>query len=127
MIMADEHRVARPAALETIIIHTERIEPLARFYREGLALPPFEVGDRHIGQQLGDIYFGFDQTDLWPGTAPSAVTLWFTVDDLQAAFERFVRLGAEVRYPPTRTPWGGHLAAVYDPDGNIVGLAQRQS
>jgi uncharacterized glyoxalase superfamily protein PhnB len=49
------------------------------------------------------------------------------VDDLQATFERLVALGATVRYPPTRKPWGAELAAVYDLDGNLLGLAQREA
>jgi hypothetical protein len=32
-----------------------------------------------------------------------------------------------LRYPPTRKPWGALLASLYDPDGNMVGLAQRQA
>jgi predicted enzyme related to lactoylglutathione lyase len=55
------------------------------------------------------------------------VTLWFTVDDIQATFDRLVALGARVRYPPSQKPWGGYLACVYDPDGNMLGLSQRQS
>ncbi len=124
--MAQDDSTARGTMLETVIIFSERMEQLAAFYQEGLQLGSFEESPRHLGVRLGDLYFGFDQVDNLEGTAPSAVTLWFTVDDIQATFDRLVARGARVRYPPTKKPWGAVLAAVLDPEGNILGLAQRQ-
>lgn len=111
----------------TVIIFSEHMEELARFYQEALALGPYERSPDHMGQQLGSVYFGFDQMDRIEGGAGTRVTLWFTVDDIQATFERLVALGAEVRTPPTRKPWGGLIAAVYDRDGNMLGLSQREA
>jgi predicted enzyme related to lactoylglutathione lyase len=112
--------------LETIIIFTERMEELAGFYREALQLGSWERSPGHLGQRVGPVYFGFDQVDgVGPGSGAGA-TLWFTVDDIQATYERLAAMGAEVRYPPAQKPWGALLAAVYDPDGNMLGLAQRQ-
>ncbi len=59
------------------------------------------------------------------GGPHSAVTMWFDVDDLDQTFARLLELGATVRYGPVDKPWGARLAAVYDPDGNIIGLSQR--
>ncbi len=122
------------AALETAIVHTRRMEELARFYAVGLGLGPFApTGPDHLGQQVGAAYLGFDQAEDDVSSDVSSdedrargVSLWFTVDDLEAAFERFVALGARVRYAPTTKPWGARLACVLDPDGNRVGLAQRR-
>ena len=116
------------AALDTAMIFTTRMEELASFYQEGLGLEPFEAtGADHLGRQVGPTYLGFDQVDSVAGAPQTAVHLWFTVDDLQETFDRFVALDAEVRYPPTEKPWGGVLAAVHDLDGNIVGLSQRRA
>lgn len=111
--------------LETVIILTSRMEQLARFYHEGLGLGPYESSPSHLGQQLGQIYFGFDQLERDPSGTDARVTLWFTVDDLQETFDRLVSIGAKVGFPPTLKPWGAVLASVYDPDGNLLGLAQR--
>jgi predicted enzyme related to lactoylglutathione lyase len=115
------------AALETAIIFTERMEALAAFYQEALQLGPFERSPKHMGQQVGAVYLGFDQIDSLEGNARTGVTLWFTLNDIQATFDRLVALGAKVRYPPTQKPWGGFLACVYDLDGNMLGLSQRDS
>lgn len=76
---------------------------------------------------MGNIYLGFDQVDANQQDAHQSTgpTLWFTVDDLQATFDRVVALVAEVIYPPTRKPWGAVLPCGYDPAGNLLGLAQR--
>jgi predicted enzyme related to lactoylglutathione lyase len=124
--MAVESGALEGSLLQTVIIFTERMEELSTFYAKALQIGPFESSPNHLGCQLGTVYFGFDQVEAVQGESPGGVTIWFTVDDLQATFERVVALGAEVRYPPTRKPWGAMLAAVYDLDGNVLGLAQRE-
>ncbi len=115
------------ANLGTIIIFTKQMEELAEFYQKGLGLgdPSFQKED-HIGYQIGETYFGFDQVDEVKGSPPSSVTLWFTVDDLESTFDKFLKLSAEVHFKPTKKPWGSTIAAVIDLDGNIVGLEQRR-
>jgi predicted enzyme related to lactoylglutathione lyase len=113
-------------SLDTAIIFTTKMQDLAEFYREGLGLGQYQSSPNHLGQTVGRVYFGFDQVEASEQGSRKAVTLWFTVDDLQATFDRLVRLGARVGYPPTTKPWGAVLACVYDLDGNLLGLAQRQ-
>jgi predicted enzyme related to lactoylglutathione lyase len=115
------------AMLETVIIFTDRMEELAGFYQKAFQLGPYQHSPGHMGQQVGPVYLGFDQVQEPAGSERTGATLWFTVDSLHAAFDRLVAMGAKVRYPPTRKPWGAVLASVYDPDGNIIGLSQRQA
>lgn len=112
-------------SLDTAILFTPRMSELATFYREGLGLGPPDESPGHLGFQVGEVYLGFDQVDeAW--ASPGAATLWFRVNDLQAVFERFVALGARVHYAPVQKPWGDTLAAVYDLDGNLIGLSQKE-
>lgn len=113
-----------PPAVDTAIIFTSRMLEIAAFYQSGFELNPPIEQELHRGFQLDGLYLGIDQVDDAVGS-PGGVSLWFRVDDLDATFERFLRLGAEVRYGPTETPWGDRLAAVFDPDGNMVGLSQK--
>lgn len=113
--------------IDTAIIFTANMEKLAEFYREGFHLPkPQAHGEAHLGFQVGRLYLGFDQYDEATNISPYGATLWFRVDDVQATFDRLVELGAKIRYPPEDKPMGDRLAAVIDPDGNMVGLAQRR-
>jgi predicted enzyme related to lactoylglutathione lyase len=74
---------------------------------------------------VGPVYLGFDVLERQAGPSSCSVTIWFEVSDLPVAFDRCVAAGARVRYPPSRKPWGGYLASLYDPDGNIFGLSER--
>jgi len=115
---------ATTAVLHTAIIQTGRLQEMADFYRRGLDLgEPLEEVD-HLGFPLPNAYFGLDLVEEAPSPT-GVVSLWFEVDDLQATFDKFVALGAGVKYPPTRKPWGARLAALYDPDGNVFGLTGR--
>ena len=114
------------AKLDTVIICTTRIKELAEFYKLGLQLQePKSHGTNHLGFQIRDNYLGFDEVDKDQVDHLGVISLWFRVDNMKKTFKRFKELGAKVKYTPTKKPWGDVLAALYDPDGNVIGLAQR--
>lgn len=80
-------------SMETAIIFTKHMEALAQFYQLGLNLGDSQHAPGHIGFQVRPVYPGFDQVDVPLGRR--AVTLWFTVNDLESSFNRLVELGAE--------------------------------
>lgn len=77
---------------------------------------------------------GFDYGDVENDGKPSIgfrhepegkaeLVIYIEVDDLQAAFDRAVELGASVRIAPMQ--YGDlHFALIEDPEGNAVGLTQ---
>ncbi|MEM7347453.1 MAG: VOC family protein, partial [Chloroflexota bacterium] len=98
---------------------------LASFYRQGLGYEG-EMNERpgHIGFPLENgVYLGFDQMDQ--PYQDGGVSLWFAVKSLDDTFQRFVAAGAKVRYETKELPMGDVLAALYDLDGNILGLVER--
>ncbi len=48
----------------------------------------------------------------------------FEVADLEAEHEQLKQLGVNFTLAPTRQPWGGFMALMSDPDGNIFYLDQ---
>ena len=46
------------------------------------------------------------------------------VSDLEAEHVRLSDLGVRFTMPPTKQPWGGFMALVSDPDGNVFYLDQ---
>jgi predicted enzyme related to lactoylglutathione lyase len=116
---------SKSAVVHTIIIQTARMEEMAAFYGQGLELgEPISTGENHLGFTLPNVYLGFDLVPH-PPEPTGTISVWFEVEDLDEVFHRFERLGAEIKYPPSPKPWGAILAALYDPDGNLFGLTQR--
>lgn len=112
------------AAIDTVIVFAEDIETLSQFYVHVL-----EVGDDyveeegHVGFNLGDVYLGFDESD-GSHRRPGAVTFWLRVPDLDATYEKCLLLGAKPVIEPVERPWGDRLAAIADPEGNVVGFSE---
>lgn len=48
----------------------------------------------------------------------------FDVEDTEAAYKRAIEAGATSAKEPTVRPWGQKIAAVFDPNGVIVELAE---
>lgn len=46
------------------------------------------------------------------------------VEDLEAVHKRLAALDVKFTQPPTRQPWGGFMALMADPDGNVFYLDQ---
>ena len=113
------------AILQTVIIQTEQLAEMADFYGRGFELgEPAATGGDHLGFPLPNLYFGFDLVEEVPDPS-GVISLWFEVEDIEATFARFEELGARIKYPPSKKPWGAILTAFYDPDGNLFGISQR--
>lgn len=48
------------------------------------------------------------------------ISLAFTVEDVDAEYERLLQLGVTVVEPPKQQPWGAKNMHFLDPDGNHV-------
>ncbi len=46
----------------------------------------------------------------------------FIVADIEATYAQLSEQGVEFSMPPTKQPWGGTLALMKDPDGNVFYL-----
>lgn len=55
-------------------------------------------------------------------TSPVIPDASIEVDDVDAAYEAAVRLGAEIVYPLTDERWGVRRFFVRDPDGHILNV-----
>jgi catechol 2,3-dioxygenase-like lactoylglutathione lyase family enzyme len=113
------------AILQTVIIQTGQLVGMADFYGRGFELgEPAATGGDHLGFPLPNLYFGFDLVEEAPDPS-GVISLWFEVEDIEATFARFEELGARIKYPPSKKPWGAILTALYDPDENLFGISQR--
>jgi predicted enzyme related to lactoylglutathione lyase len=118
----------------TINYWTNDAEAAKRWYTELLGLEPyferagpdgrlayaeFRIGDSE--DELGLV----DRSWAPPGTAsePGGAIMYWHVDDLEAAFEKLLSMGATQYQPITpRGDKGFVTAAVVDPFGNVLGI-----
>ncbi len=48
------------------------------------------------------------------------ICIAFTVDDVDAEYERLKEFGIEIVMPPTLRPWGAKNMGFLDPDNNLI-------
>jgi predicted enzyme related to lactoylglutathione lyase len=107
--------------ISAVLIETTRLEELAEFYKAGFDLDsPDPEDEEQVGFQMGEVYFGLERVE--ETSVPSkAMSLWFTVEDTQAVYDRLLSLGAASKSEPEEVD-GEIIASVFDPDGNVIGL-----
>ena len=54
------------------------------------------------------------------GVNSGSICLAFTVEDVDAEYERLLKKGVEIIDPPVVRPWGMKNMSFFDPDGNRV-------
>ncbi|HJN49485.1 MAG: VOC family protein [Pseudomonadales bacterium] len=71
--------------------------------------------------QAGPISFAVAKADD-PALVGKHTGIGFIVDDIDAVYADLIAKGVESEMPPTKQPWGGILALMKDPDGNVFYL-----
>ena len=109
--------------IDAVLLDSSRPEELVRFYRDRLGIPVEKEGhgsERHWGCMLSGLHFAIHSRD---GLAdqPRNAAVSFEVDDVDGTIERLRKSGVTVHLEPHDRPYG-RLAAVQDPDGNLVYL-----
>lgn len=95
------------------------------FSRKGpdgrMAYYEFRFGDHQ--HELGLIDRRYAPGDGGSGPSrPGGAIIYFHVDDLQAAHERLLAMGAQELDPPTERGHGFVTASLVDPFGNVLGI-----
>jgi predicted enzyme related to lactoylglutathione lyase len=98
------------AFYETVFGWTHSEQP----FGEGEVYTQFE----HDGQPIAG---ALEMNPQIPAETPSYWLIYFTVDDVDARFQKVIELGGREMVPPTDMP-GGRFAIVSDPQGAAFGI-----
>lgn len=110
-----------------IVIWTDNLEPMVRFYRDTLGLPlhshhgdfaAFRWGRMRLSVGLHSAVHG-------PARDPYRVMVNLGTRDIHRLYQRLRDRGVEFLRPPEQEVWGGWLATFHDPDGNTLQLLQQ--
>jgi lactoylglutathione lyase len=103
-------------------------ERALRFYTETLGIPVASRSDELGWAQLatGEGQLALERTapddDEAQDLVGRFVGVSLEVADIDATYETLVGRGVSFLGPPAKQPWGGVLAHLRDPDGNVVTL-----
>jgi predicted enzyme related to lactoylglutathione lyase len=111
-----------------VLLWTERdrFEAMARFYRDVLGLSPRTSKPDFINFDWAGVRLSLSVHDRVRGTSrePHRVMVNLAVDDIDALHARLAAAGVVFSRPPEREDWGGRVATLSDPDGNLIQLFQ---
>ena len=111
-----------------VLIWTEpaRFEAMARFYRDTLGLTPRSARSDFINFDWSGVRLSVSIHDRVHGESrdPLRMMVNLAVDDIRAMHTRLAAAGVVFTRPPSLEDWGGQVATLLDPDGNLVQLFQ---
>ena len=107
------------SGMNTMIFPARDLARAKKMFAGLLGVEPYADEPYYVGFRIGDQEVGLDPH----GHAHGATAYW-TVPDLKGSLQGLLDAGAK-EVEPVRDVGGGKLiAAVQDPDGNIIGLTQ---
>ncbi len=111
-----------------MIVYTtaDRFPPMRSFYVDVLRLDPRSDRDRFVNFELGEQRLTITVHSGLGGRSrdPLHVMINLATDDIVADYEAAIAAGARSLRTPERESWGGMVATLADPDGNIVQLLE---
>lgn len=121
--LAVEWAPVKARRVDALLLDSSNAAELVRFYRDRLGIPLVEErhgSDPHWACFLEGVHFAIHAKAGLAG-APRAVQISFEVEDVDAAVAELRAAGVTIEQEPVTRPYG-RLAAVRDPDGNLVYL-----
>jgi predicted enzyme related to lactoylglutathione lyase len=117
--------------LATVSFYTDDLPAAVAWYAALLGVDPYFERPGYAEFRIGD-----DQHELGlidrrfapegAATEPGGAIVYWHVDDLPAAYDRLLAMGAQPYEPPIERGPGFVTASVVDPFGNILGVMYNQ-
>ena len=113
-------------AVVGVIIWTDNLERLVRFYRDVLGLTPHSVREGFVAFKFGDmrLNLGSHRDVRGSTTDPYRIMVNLGTMDIHRLTQDLLAKGVKFIRPPEREDWGGYVATFSDPDGNLLQLLQ---
>jgi predicted enzyme related to lactoylglutathione lyase len=107
------------SGLKTIIYPVNDLAQAKTLYSKLLGVAPTNDSPYYVGFRVGDLDVGLD-----PNGHKHGMTPYWNVDNIQESLKELIDGGAEVAQAVSDVGGGRLIAAVKDPDGNVIGLLQ---
>lgn len=110
--------------LRTVIYHVSDLERAKVWYSSVLGQAPYFDEPFYVGFSVGGYELGLDPDGAGSADTGGAVVAYWGVDDIAAAYQRLMALGATERTPIMDVGDGIQVATVTDPFGNALGVIE---
>ncbi len=113
-------------ALAGVTLWTDDLERLVAFYRDTLGLKMRSDHGDFVNFELGSARLNLGLHDRVSGQSrdPFRVMVHLEVDDIHGLYQRLSEQNVEFIRVPEQEEWGGWIATLLDPDGNVLQLLQ---
>ncbi len=110
-----------------VTIWTEDIDRLLEFCRDVISLKVHRDHYDFVNFVFGDVRLNIGLHDRVKGQSrdPYRVMVSFAVTNILDEYDRLIGKGVEFIRPPEQEDWGGWIATLLDPDGNILQILQQ--
>lgn len=106
--------------LAEVCLETNDVPRLAGFYRNILGIESEDKDEVHQSITMKPVVMTVYNDGTKKNNQNHNISIAFTVDDVDAEYERLIELGVAIIDPPTTRPWGARNMHFCDPDGNHV-------
>lgn len=115
-------------SINAVFVLTKNMEPMIEFYRTlGVPLKVSDHGGgKHAEAEFGPVHFAIQPWKTGESSV-SNMSFSFKVPNLEEYHAQLVAKGVKFKSPPTPQPFGGVMAEVIDPDGNLIFLTRWQT
>ena len=111
-----------------IILWTEKISNLQKFYEDLLGFAAHYVNEKFISFRWNDFKFSIGEHSNITNQInqdPYRFMINFDVNEIDEIIKNLKVKNVEVLRNPEKEHWGGFVATFKDPDGNIIQLLQQ--
>lgn len=105
-----------------ICLNTNDVVRLANFYKQLLETDNHSNDQTHQMLISEEPQFSIYNDGSHKNNSNQNISLAFTVDDIDAKYQKLLALGVDIIEKPVKRPWGTVNMSFYDPDRNIVYL-----
>ena len=124
-------------SLDYVILVVRDMERTIDFYRNILGLEISHRSGDYVQMSTGKTRLGFYTKDAMSNTIKMDLVeppensfkfeIGFKVDNVDRVYKKLIDSGVKGAVPPVTRPWGQRTAYIYDPDENLIELAQDDS
>jgi len=114
-------------SINGVIIWTGNLDRLTEFYTQTMGFTPHSLRPHFVNFEWGDMRFSIGSHAEVEGQNedPHRIMINFDVKDIHTVHKTLVERGVKFIRPPEQEHWGGWVATLLDPDGNMLQLLQQ--